>query len=115
LDHALETIQKSISTSLFLPSFFLSARRVIDGIKLFLYRLPKLCSFFTNSRNGISSEALQRMTSSAKLKFLSLGFLLAVAVSLEGEDFLFFWTFVFFGGGAILDVDGYHEIVAFKT
>jgi hypothetical protein len=51
-------------------------------------------------------RALQIVTSSAKLKFLALGFLLAVAVSLKGEYFLFFLTFFYFGGGAILDVDG---------
>jgi hypothetical protein len=52
------------------------------------------------------TKILQRMTSSAELKFLVLGFLLPVFLSLEGEDFLFFWTLFFSGAGAILDVDG---------
>jgi hypothetical protein len=51
----------------------------------------------------IFTQALQRMV--PLLKFLALGFVLAVSVSFK-EDFLYFWTFFFFGGGAILDVDG---------
>jgi hypothetical protein len=50
------------------------------------------------------TDALQSVPSSAELKFLATGFLFAAALSLEGEDFLL--DFLFFGGGAILDVYG---------